>query len=298
MVTRNRSNQWARTGCVSLVLAIVPWGLGTLAQGPSDLPAPLGKVSNRHRLVSADDPPGAIGAIKMRQLGIAGYFQPVELRGPGGTAFSLAIDGVFQTPSEAGCPLKVGLHVGGVYRFKVTSIPGFEGEELFPTLELIDRTYPPHHLAACYPIPIELELDDLRAALSGNLVTRVIYLEDRVSALPIDKPAGVPLTLDVPAHQDPLEVADTMGRPVAILRIGSVLPPQHQVLLHDFFFGFPPWVCLPSSPIEPHTTEGLGDRGTLDPGIVPVGPGQPIPDDKNVPQTVDPEQGIPPITER
>jgi hypothetical protein len=126
----------------------------------------------------------------------------------------------------------------------------------------------------------------------------VIYLEDRVSALPIDKPAGVPLTLDVPAHQDPLEVADAMGRPVAILRIGSVLPPQHQGLLHDFFFGFPPWVCLPSSPIEPHTTEGLGDRGALDPGIVPVGPGQPIPDDKNVPQTVDPEQGILPITER
>lgn len=232
-----------------VVLAGSHWGGPAWGQG--GLPAPGGLDGGIHRIFSADSPPGVVGAARLQRPGaVAGYFQPVMFRGPGSTAFSLAIDGAFQPTSDSGEPLRAGLLVGAVYRFRVSSIPGFEGEELFPTLELIDRTYPPHHLATQYPIPIELDLDDLRDALAGLMVTRVVYLEDRDTALPMDQSVDSPIMLDVPAHQDPLHVADTLGRPVAILRIGSVLPPSHASLLPQFFFGYPAWVSIHPESVE------------------------------------------------
>jgi len=212
--------------------------------------APSGAAAGLHRIHSADSLPGEVGGARLQRWGaVAGYYQPVAFRGPGSTAFSLGVDGVFQPPMPSQTPLHAGLLVGGVYRFRVTSIPGFEGEELFPTIEVIDRTYPPHHLAVRHPIPINLELDDLRDALSGRMVTRVIYLEDPTSAVPIDTTPESGITLDVPPYQDPLHVADTLGKPVAIIRIGSVTPPTPPSLMPQFFFGYPPWVRI-DSPIE------------------------------------------------
>lgn len=233
---------------ISLVLSLI--STDVRAQLPTNLPAPGGNPAGIHRVLSADSPPGVVGAARVQRVGaIAGYFQPVVFRGPGSTSFSLAIDGAFQPPNTPDKPLHAGLLVGGVYRFRVTSIPGFEGEELFPTLEVIDRTYPPHHLALRHPIPIELDVDDLRDALAGQLVTRVIYLEDRATALPIEKRPEQPMTLDIPAYQDPLAVADSLGRPVAILRIGSLLPPTHASLMPQFFFGYPAWISIPAEAI-------------------------------------------------
>lgn len=212
--------------------------------------ASSGAAAGLHRIHSADSLPGEVGGARLQRWGaVAGYYQPVAFRGPGSTAFSLSVDGVFQPPMPSTTPLHAGLLVGGVYRFRVTSIPGFEGEELFPTIEVIDRTYPPHHLAVRHPIPINLEFDDLRDALSGRMVTRVIYLEDPTSAIPIDTTPQSGITLDVPPYQDPLHIADTLGKPVAIIRIGSVTPPTHESLLPQFFFGYPPWVRI-DSPVE------------------------------------------------
>jgi len=230
------------------------------------LPSPGGAGGGIHRILSVDSPPGDIGGARLQRGGaVAGYFQPVSFRGPGETAFSLAVDGVFQPPNDSQRSLHAGLLIGAVYRFRVTSIPGFEGEELFPTLEVIDRTYPPHHLAVRYPIPIELDLDDLRDALSGLMVTRVIYLEDRAGALAFDAGPDSPITLDVPAYQDPLHTADTLGRPVAILRIGSVLPPNHESLFPQFFFGYPAWVSIQPEAVEPAPGASLPAGLSTDP---------------------------------
>lgn len=213
------------------------------------LPAPAGSPEGIHRIYTADSPPGVLGSARLQRWGaVAGYYQPVAFRGPETTSFSLALDGVFQTPADSQTPLHAGLLIGAVYRFKITSIPGREGEELFPTVEVIDRTYPPHHLAARYPIPINLELDDLLDALAGRLVTRVIYLEDPTSAIPVAMTPEATRALDIPAHQDPLHVADTLGKPVAIVRLGSLAPPSLDALLPQFFFGYPPWVLMHAPP--------------------------------------------------
>lgn len=257
-------NHLSRTICplatVAGCLLLLPWwgAAPAVAQFPGGLPLPGGAYQNAaavQRVHSADSPPGVVGGARLQRWGaVAGYYQPVAFRGPDGTAFSLAAEGAFQPPQDSADPLHAGLLIGAVYRFQITSIPGYEGEELYPTVEVIDRTYPPHHLATRHPIPVNLELDDLRDALAGKLVTRVIYLEDPGSAVPIETQPDRGMTFDIPPYQDPLDVADALGRPVAIVRIGSVMPPHYPELMPQFLFGNPPWMRMEAAqtlPTEP-----------------------------------------------
>ena len=153
--------------------------------------------------------------------------------------------------------MQAGLLIGGVYRFQITSIPGAEGAELYPTVEVSDRTYPPPGLAMRYPIQVNLDQDDLDAALDGRLVTRVIYLEDPQTATPLVQTAETNRPMEISEHQDALEVADRLGRPVAIVRIGSVSPPRAAELLPQFFFGYPTWAPIeqPQQPQQPQQPE-------------------------------------------
>jgi hypothetical protein len=118
----------------------------------------------------------------------------------------------------------VGMNIGPVYRLSVADIPNTD-VEIFPTVELIDRLYPPAGLALRYPIPIELTLEELELAAQGSFVTRVIYVEDPQQALPTaqrrdsDQP-----WMEAPPGEDPLVTADRFGRAVAILRIGGRVP--------------------------------------------------------------------------
>ncbi len=80
--------------------------------------------------------------------------------------------------------------VGSVYRLRVTNIPLRPGEELYPTVEVIDRMYAPRGREHRFPIPVVLDKEDLWRALDGAMVVRVIYLEDSQNALPqADEPA-------------------------------------------------------------------------------------------------------------
>jgi hypothetical protein len=154
---------------------------------------------------------------------LSGYFQPVEIRAPQGARISLAQEGAFGPAQPA--PALVGLQIGPVYRLKITEIPNLPGEEVFPTIEVVDRTYPPPELALRYPIPIELTQEELRMASEGIFVTRVIYVEDPNQALPIGQQVdGEQAWFEAAPGEDPLVAADQLGRPVAILRIGSRAP--------------------------------------------------------------------------
>ncbi|MEM0927390.1 MAG: hypothetical protein AAGJ83_15195, partial [Planctomycetota bacterium] len=99
-------------------------------------------------------------------------------------------------------------------------------------------------LETSFPIPIQLSQTDLENALAGNLVTRVIYLEDPQTAVPLAKTNSDLRPIDLPGDADAMEVADTFGRPIAILRIGSKTPPRLTELQAPFFFGFPAWAPI------------------------------------------------------
>jgi len=145
----------------------------------------------------------------------------VRIRAPEGARIALAEEGGFGASHWS--DLLVGMQIGGVYRLRVSDFSPEPGQEVFPTVEIIDRLYPPKGLALRYPIPIELTADELKMAADGMYVTRVIYVENPNQALPVDEP-DEQQWVEVPRGADPLAVADEMGRPVAILRIGARYP--------------------------------------------------------------------------
>ncbi|RMG00434.1 MAG: hypothetical protein D6741_06805 [Planctomycetota bacterium] len=188
-------------------------------------------------------PPGLVGATRLQRGGpVNGYFQPVEFRGPAGLQVAPAENGRFAEP--ANCPADFGFLVGHVYRLRVTGIPDYPGMELFPTVEIVDRLYPPVGQEAQFPVVVDLTLDDLKLALEGKFVTRVIYVEDPMKAMPVSFDGKQQPWFEVKPGTDPLAVADTLGRPIAILRMGGVVPMSENIDA-GFAYGFPPFVKYP-----------------------------------------------------
>lgn len=193
-------------------------------------------------------PPGAIGQGQLTRGGpLPGYFQPVEILAPQGARVSMAEPGRFQKPTPA--PLGVGLLIGQVYRLKVTNIPGYEGAEVYPTIEIIDRLYPPVGQEMRFPIPIDLSQEEIELAASGRFVMRVVYLEDPNDALPIDELPDEQTVFQALPGENPLTVADRLGRPMAILRIGGRVPDADGPD-EAFLYGSPPWLKFQPVPVE------------------------------------------------
>jgi hypothetical protein len=177
-----------------------------------------------HWLHAGAMPPGAIGSLRLHRGGpLLGYFQPVQIRAPEGARIALVMEGSY---TESGFnQALVGMRIGPVHRLKVTEIPNYPGVEIFPTIEVIDRLYPPPEMALRYPIPVELTQEELELAANGSFVTRVIYIEDPKQALPTaQRRDSEQPWFEAPHGEDPLVTADQFGRPVAILRIGGRVP--------------------------------------------------------------------------
>src|SRR5262249_4010534 len=82
-----------RISCISAC-----WWAMVMLAGAGALAAP--PVHFNHAGVLA---PGAIGAAQLQRGGpLSGYFQPVEIRVPEGSAISLAADGHFTQPQPGG----------------------------------------------------------------------------------------------------------------------------------------------------------------------------------------------------
>ena len=193
-----------------------------------------------HSLYPTGLPTGVVGQGALLQpLPMQGYYQPVKVILPEGTFVAFAQDDTFFMPYEA--PVQVGLLVGRVYRFQISKIPYYGGAELYPTLEIINRLYPPPGKENEFPVEIEITQEDLELALSGQLVTRVIYLEDPQIALATKGEDKASLSLTIAPDENPLTEAQRLGRPMAILRMGNrqFLPDENTA---TFLFGSPPWL--------------------------------------------------------
>ena len=219
------------TTCAAAVLLCFGSAMPLAAQAP-----------HLHYLHNGSLPPGAIGGAQLQRGGpLPGYFQPVEIRAPKGVSVALAAQGQFLRPANG--PITAGFLIGSVYRLRVGGIPLNEGAEVFPTIEVIDRVYPRPEETWRFPIPIELSQQDLELALRGMFVTRVIYLEEPRNAVPHAENPTDQNWFDVGQGENPLLVADTLGRPVAILRIGGKLPIDSTQPDANFLYNSPPWLA-------------------------------------------------------
>jgi len=187
-------------------------------------PAPAQRKPAAQYMFSHQSPPGTVGQMRLQRGGpVVGYYQPVQISGPKGVLISMADQGDWTDPVDG--PLFAGMQLGVPYRLKLANLPEhFRNLECYPTIEVIDRTYAPVGLERRFPIPIVFDEDDLRLATEGMLVTRVVYIEDPKQALPGAQQPGEQLWHDAGPKANALEVADGLGRPVAIVRLGPRTP--------------------------------------------------------------------------
>lgn len=233
----------------------------------------LAQTTAPHFRYSILDPPGTVGRGQLQRGGpLAGYFQPVEFKALGGMQVSLAKEGKF---GPATASSTAGLLIGHVYRLRVSKIPLQPGVEVYPSVEIINRLYPPQGSEWKFPIPVHLTPRDVAIALQGRLVTRVIYLEDPRAAVPYVADRDEQSYFDVGATEDPLHVADGLGRPMAILRLGSRVPRLDRTT-GTFLFQSPP-VQLPGVPAAKQARFQLNPAITRQPSVPRTSPSPALP---------------------
>jgi hypothetical protein len=142
--------------------------------------------------------------------------------GPDGMEVRWDVSGVSQFDSEPlVAPGRQNFGQMAIYRLKLTNIPGRPGVELYPTLEVGPATPRTDAYLAHNAIPIQLTEEDLDQVLSGNYVTKVIYLPDpEFQELAL---AGVETLVSTRLDPgvDPIVEADRRGAILAIFRVGN-----------------------------------------------------------------------------
>ncbi len=110
---------------------------------------------------------------------------------------------------------------GAIYRLKLTDIPGREGIELYPSLEIAPVTPRTAAYLAHNAVPFQLTEEDLDQVTTGNFVTKVVYLPDaEYQELAV---AGVETLVSTRLDPgcDPVVEADRRGSILAVIRIGN-----------------------------------------------------------------------------
>ena len=118
-------------------------------------------------------------------------------------------------------PGRANFRQAGLYRLKITNIEGHEGVELYPSLEVGPANPRTMAFLAHNTIPVQLTVDDINQVMSGNFVTKVIYLPDpEFQELAV---AGVETLVSTRLDPgvDPVDEADRRGVILAILRAGN-----------------------------------------------------------------------------
>jgi hypothetical protein len=152
----------------------------------------------------------------------SGCTSQVAFMSPEGMSVTWDVNGVGRFDSEPLiAPGRYNFAQGAIYRLKITNIQGRAGVELYPTLELGPATPRTEAYLAHNAIPFQLTEEDLDQVLSGNFVTKVIYLPDpEYQELAL---AGVETLVSTRLDPgvDPIVEADRRGSIMAIIRIGN-----------------------------------------------------------------------------
>ncbi|MCP3977625.1 MAG: hypothetical protein GY720_24345, partial [bacterium] len=119
------------------------------------------------------------------------------------------------------CPGRHNFPQGAIYRLKLTNIPGRTGTELYPTLEVGPAMPRTEAFLSHNAIPVQFSQEDFDQVLTGNFVTKVIYLPDpefqQMALGGIETLVSSRLDPGV----DPIVEADNRGSILAIVRLGN-----------------------------------------------------------------------------
>jgi hypothetical protein len=132
--------------------------------------------------------------------------------GPGGLS-----DTVLTTPARYNFPQ------GGIYRLKLSNIPGRGEVDLYPTLEVVPATAKTAAYLAHSSVPVSFTDEDFEQVLAGNFLIKVIYLPDPAfqDLAAVAGPAEV-ISTRLEAGMDPIAEARRRGEILAIIRLGNI----------------------------------------------------------------------------
>lgn len=204
---------------------------GALNDNTSLVP-PLGKLTHRNNLPPAQmlmEPgpgvggpgPGIIPPAEPLPMGPLPTSQ-VAFTSPEGMSVSWDVGAPASFDSEPLIvPGRYNFPQGAIYRVKLTNIPNRPGAELYPTIEIGPPTPRTIAYLAHNAIPAQFTDEDFDQVLSGNFVTKVIYLPDpEFQELAL---AGVETLVSTRLDPgiDPIVEADRRGAILSIIRIGN-----------------------------------------------------------------------------
>ena len=156
-------------------------------------------------------------------------------------------------------PARQNFPQGGLYRLKLTNIPGREGVELYPTIELAYANPRTGAYLAHNSVPIQFDDEDFDQVVTGNFVTKVLYLPDPDFQGPAIAGIDTLVSTRLDPGIDPIVEADRRGSILAIVRLGDkdIEMPGSGAMGMGMS---PPLAGLPA-PFAPAATEGCGPNG-------------------------------------
>jgi hypothetical protein len=205
---------------------VLPPATMLMHPGPGvDGPGPGVMLAGYHRPIygpgaggCAGGPGGAGGGFAMADM----LTSQIGFVGPDGMRVRWDVAGRSLFDSEPlVVPGRFNFPQGAIYRLKLTDIPGYPGVELYPTLEVAPTVPRTEAFIAHNYIPFQLTDEDFKQVLSGNFVTKVIYLPDpQYQELAL---AGVETLVSTRLDPgvDPIVEADRRGSILAIIRLGN-----------------------------------------------------------------------------
>ena len=168
-------------------------------------------------------------------------------------------------------PARQNFPQGGLFRLKLTNIPGREGVELYPTIELAFANPRTGAYLAHNSIPVQFDEEDFDQVVTGNFVTKVLYLPDPDFQGPALAGIDTLVSTRLDPGIDPIVEADRRGSILAIIRLGDKdieMPGAGAMGL-----GMAPPIAGLPAPFALASTPGCGpDGGTCSP-VPPQLPG-------------------------
>ncbi len=164
-------------------------------------------------------------------------------------------------------PARQNFPQGGLFRIKLTNVPGREGVELYPTLELAHANPRTGAYLAHNSIPVQFDAEDFDQVVTGNFVTKVLYLPDPDFQGPAIAGIDTLVSTRLDPGVDPIVEADRRGSILAIIRLGDKdieMPGSGNMGMG----GYGPSIAGLPAPFAPASTEGCGMAG----GMCATGP--------------------------
>ncbi|MER3440386.1 MAG: hypothetical protein C4296_03290 [Gemmataceae bacterium] len=186
----------------------------------------------------------------------------VRLQAPEGSSIQLATS---QGARQYDTPAVVALRPGYGYHISIFALrSGKVRVEAHGTLTVLDTLLVPVRTSAIsFPAPLPITDEDLDAAESNQLVTKVVVVETARPGWPGTSTVAQPAVLEVPPAEDLEERARRWGRPLLILRLGQRQPEPRDP--HVYPSACPFGTCKQQNHIR--TQAGHGSTWPYRPGL-------------------------------